>query len=209
MGRLANSPTIETLALIAVVFSLQQFASLVGGLVGLPALGVVFFALSPPLAVYPWTLVTSVYAHSGLVHLLSNAVALLLLGLVVEAVTTRARFHAFFIATGVLAGVLQVVVSGLSGPAAGVLGASGAILALAGYALVANPVSETILDRLRLRRRVQFGLFALLAVVVTLVTGTAGAALIAHFVGLLVGLLAGRLRLLHVDGDSRATPGGL
>lgn len=209
MGRLADSPTVETLAVIAVVFTLQQFASLVGGLVGLPALGIVFFALSPPLSVYPWTLVTSVYAHSGLVHLLSNAVALVLLGLVVEAVTTRTRFHVFFLATGVLAGAVQVVVGGLSGTPTGVLGASGAILALAGYVLAVNPISETILDRLRLRRRAQFGLFALLAVVVTLVTGTAGAALIAHFVGLLVGLLAGRLRLLHADSGSQASPGGL
>ena len=202
MGRLVNSPTVETLALIAVVFSLQQFASLVGGLVGLTGFGVAFFALSPPLAVYPWTLVTSVYAHASLLHLLSNALALLVIGLVVEAVTTRARFHAFFLATGVFAGVFQVVVSGLTGSATGVLGASGAVLALTGYALAANPVSETILDRLRLRRRAQFGLFAALAVVVTVVTATAGAALIAHFAGLLVGLLAGRLRLLHAGGDT-------
>jgi len=204
MGRLVNSPTVETLVLIAVVFTLQQFATLVGEVVGIAGFGIAFFALSPPLSVYPWTLVTSVYAHSTLVHLLSNAVALLVVGLVVEAVTTRVRFHAFFIATGVLAGVLQVVVSGLSGAPTGVLGASGAILALVGYALAANPVSDTVLDRLRLRRRAQFGLFAALAVVVTLVTGTAGAALIAHFVGLLVGLLAGRLRLLHAEGTPRA-----
>lgn len=200
MGRLVNSPTVETLVLIAVVFTLQQFATLVGEVVGIGGFGIAFFALSPPLSVYPWTLVTSVYAHSTLVHLLSNAVALLVVGLVVEAVTTRVRFHAFFIATGVLAGVLQVIVSGLSGAPTGVLGASGAILALVGYALAANPVSDTVLDRLRLRRRAQFGLFAALAVVVTLATSTAGAALIAHFVGLLVGLLAGRLRLLHAEG---------
>lgn len=206
MGRLVNSPTIETLVLIAVVFTLQQFATLVGGLVGVTGLGIAFFALSPPLSAYPWTLVTSVYAHSTLFHLLSNAVALLVVGFVVEAVTTRSRFHAFFIATGVLAGVLQVVVSGLTGAQIGVLGASGAIMALLGYVIAANPVSETILDRLRLRRRAQVGLFAALAVAVTLATGTAGAALIAHFVGLLVGLLVGRLRLLHVDTGPRAGP---
>ena len=202
MGRIANSPTVETLALIAIVFTLQQFASLVGGFVGMAGFGVAFFALRPPLAVFPWTLVTSVYAHSSLVHLLSNALALVVVGLVVETVTTRARFHAFFLATGVLAGVCQVFVSGLSGGPAGVLGASGAILALVGYVLAANPVSETILDRLRLRRRAQFGLFAALAVVVTLATGTAGAALIAHFIGLLIGLVTGRLRALHVEGES-------
>lgn len=209
MGRLASSPTIETLALIAVVFTLQQFADLVGSLVGIAGFGFAFFALSPPLTIYPWTLVTSVYAHASLLHLLSNALALLVVGLVVEAVTTRGRFHAFFVATGVLAGVLQVFASGFVGAPAGVLGASGAILALVGYVLAANPVSDTVLDRLGLRRRAQFALFALLAVVVTLVTGTAGAALIAHFVGLLVGLVAGRLRLLHVDSGPEANAGRL
>jgi membrane associated rhomboid family serine protease len=208
MGRFARSPTVETLAVIAIVFSLQQFASLVGGFVGLGGFGIAFFALSPPLAVYPWTLVTSVYAHAGLVHLLSNALALLIVGLVVEAVTTRARFHLFFLATGVLAGLTQVLVGGFVRSPAGVLGASGAILALVGYVLAANPVSETILDRLRLRRRIQFGVFVVLALLVTLVTGTAGAALIAHFTGLLLGLLAGRLGVLHAGGGGGSSGSG-
>lgn len=200
----AYSPTIEILGLIAIVFVLQQFVALLGTAVGLAGLGVGFFALAPPLGGRPWTLVTSVYAHSGLVHLLSNAIALLVVGLVVEQVTTRARFHAFFIATGILAGLTEVLVGQFTGQPTGVLGASGAILALVGYVLVANPVSGTILDRLRLRRGAQFGLFVVLAVVVTIATGTAGAALIAHFVGLLVGLVAGRLRVLHVeDGGGR------
>ncbi|PSP72904.1 rhomboid family intramembrane serine protease [Halobacteriales archaeon QS_3_64_16] len=201
MGRLARSPTVETLALIAIVFSLQQFAGLVGSFVGLGGFGIAFFALGPPLAVAPWTLVTSVYAHASLAHLLSNAFALVVVGLVVETVTTRARFHLFFLLTGVLAGLTQVLVGGFVGSPAGVLGASGAILALVGYVLAANPLSETILDRLRLRRRAQLGVFVALALLVTFVTGTAGAALVAHFTGLLLGLLAGRLEVLHTDGD--------
>lgn len=199
----ARSPTLETLGLIAFVFVLQQFVALVGTVVGLAGLGLGFFALAPPLGVRPWTLVTSVYAHSGLVHLLSNAIALLVVGLVLEQATTRARFHAFFIATGVFAGVTQVLAGQLMGQPTGVLGASGAILALVGYVLVANPVSETILDRLRLTGRAQLVLFVALAVLVTVVTGTAGAALVAHFAGFLLGLLAGRARLLHVGRSTR------
>jgi membrane associated rhomboid family serine protease len=208
MGRLARSPTVETLALIAIVFSLQQFASLVGSFVGLGGFGIAFFALGPPLAVSPWTLVTSVYAHASLAHLLSNALALVVVGLVVEAITTRARFHLFFLLTGVLAGLTQVLVGGFVGSPAGVLGASGAILALMGYVLAANPLSETILDRLRLRRRAQLGVFVALALLVTFMTGTAGAALIAHFTGLLLGLLAGRLEVLHVGGGGSSGPRG-
>jgi membrane associated rhomboid family serine protease len=209
MGRLARSPTVETLALIAVVFSLQQFTSLVGSFVGLGGLWIAFFALSPPLGVYPWTLVTSVYAHASLAHLLSNALALVVVGLVVETVTTRVRFHLFFIATGVLAGLTQVLAGGFVRSPTGVLGASGAILALVGYVLAANLLSKTILDRLRLHRRAQLGVFIALALLVTLVTGTAGAALIAHFTGLLLGLLAGRLRVLHADrGGGSSGPRG-
>jgi membrane associated rhomboid family serine protease len=209
MVRVPNSPTVETLGVIAIVFTLQQFAGLFGTLVGISGFALGFFALNLPLTVYPWTLVTSVYAHVGLVHLLSNAVVLLIVGLVVESVTDRTRYHLFFLATGVLAGLTEVVASGLFGQPTGVLGASGAIFGLVGYVLAANPVSETILDRLRLRRRVQFGLFVLFAVGLTLITGTAGAALIAHFVGLLVGLLAGRLRLLHAGESTPTNTAGL
>ncbi|MEM4780269.1 MAG: rhomboid family intramembrane serine protease [Halalkalicoccus sp.] len=186
-----GSPTVETLFVFAVVFALQTAVDLVG-------LMAFFFVLAPPVEVRPWTLVTSVYAHGGMGHLLANAAALVIFGLLVERRTTRLRFHAFFITTGVIAGVAQITLGSLAGPAQGVLGASGAIFALMGYVLAGNVVSATLLNRFRLSGRAQLLLFVVFAAVVTLATGAPGVALIAHFTGLVLGLLAGRARILDV-----------
>ncbi|MFC6905214.1 rhomboid family intramembrane serine protease [Halalkalicoccus tibetensis] len=194
MSRRGN-PTIETLFVMGIVFLLQTAVDIVG-------LMTFLFVLAPPVDVRPWTLVTSVYAHGGLGHLLSNALALLIFGLLVERRTSRARFHAFFVTTGMLAGVAQITLGGLAGPAQGVLGASGAIFALMGYVLAGNVVSATLLDRVRLSRRMQFVLAVVLAAVVTLATGAPGVALIAHFTGLVLGLVAGRAGLLDVRNGS-------
>jgi membrane associated rhomboid family serine protease len=191
MSNRRGSPTIETLFVFGVVFLLQAAVSLVG-------LMAFFFVLAPPVEVRPWALVTSVYAHGGIGHLLANSAALLVFGLLVERRTTRFRFHAFFITTGVLAGVAQITLGSLAGPAQGVLGASGAIFALMGYILAGNIVSATLLNRFRLSGRMQLLLFVIFAAVVTIATGAPGVALIAHFTGLVLGLIAGRAQLLDV-----------
>ena len=199
MGRLTASPTVVTLALIAVVFLGQQVA----GAVGLGGL----FALSNPMLVRPWTLVTSVYAHASLSHLLANALALALGGLLVERLTTSGRFHGFFVAVGALSGVTQVVVVGLVGPlvpwmpaGVSVLGASGAILGLYGYLLGANRLTERLVAGVQLGARTQLALGAVLAAAITLLTANPGVALVAHFTGLLLGFLAGRSHLLAPRG---------
>lgn len=186
MGRLAGSPTVQTLAVMAVVFVVQQVTALVG-IMGF------FFVLGPTFPLRPWSLVTSVYAHGGLVHLLSNALMLALVGLMVEQFTSRLRYHVFFVTTGMLSGLAQVTITGNP-----VLGASGAIFAFLGYLVAGNPVSSSVLDSLRLSRRAQIAIFAVLAIIVTLLTGAPGVALVAHFTGFLLGLLAGRAGILRV-----------
>ena len=201
MRRLTASPTLTTLALISLVFICQQAA----GLFGLAGL----FALSAPLAVRPWTIVTSVYAHAGLSHLFVNALALALGGLLVERLTTPTRFHSFFVAVGALSGVTQVVTAGLIGPLVpglparvSVLGASGAILGLYGYLLGGNWLTDRLVAGIELDARLQLALGAVLAAAITLLTASPGAALIAHFTGLLLGFLAGRARILAPGGQS-------
>ncbi|TKX85401.1 rhomboid family intramembrane serine protease [Halorubrum sp. SS5] len=180
--------TLETLGITLLVGAAQALLSLVG-LFGL-------FALSTPLSAAPWTLVTSVYAHGSVGHLVANAVALLLVGPLVERRTTRLRFHAFVVATGALAGAAQVTLGSLLGPPAAVLGISGAVFALGGYLLAGNVVSATLFDRLRLSPRAQFLLFGLVAVALTATTAAPGVALVAHATGAFCGLAAGRVGLL-------------
>jgi membrane associated rhomboid family serine protease len=195
---MTRSPTIDTLGVVLVVFLLQLPLSLVG-LGGL-------FVLAPPLGTAPLTIFTSIYAHASLGHLIANSVVLLVAGLVVERRTTWLRFHLYFVAVGALAGIAQVVLGGLIGPPNAVLGASGAVFGLVGYLLAGNTVSATLRDRIRLSPRVQVVLYAVAALAVTLATGRPGVALIAHFTGLFVGLLAGAVGLLDTgSGETEAT----
>lgn len=192
---MADRPTITTLELFAVVFVVQS----VGGIVGLEA---ETFTLALPLEHRPWTLVVSVYAHANIAHLAANTLALLVVGPLVGYVSTPARFHVFFISTGVLAGLAQVVVTIPFGSTP-VLGASGAIFGLFGYVLVGNRASEQALSWLPVGEHGRLILFVVLAGAVTLATAAPGVALVAHFMGFFAGTVAGRFRLLH---NSRHTP---
>ena len=196
MGRLTGSPTVTTVGVLAVVFLCQKLFSLVG-LGGL-------FALSLPLVARPWTIVTSVYAHDSLAHLLVNTLGLALGGLLVERVTTSARFYGFFLAVGAVAGVMQVTVLGLFGARVSVLGASGAILGLYGYLLGSNRLTEALVAGVELSARVQVVLWTGVAAVITLLTANPEAALVAHFTGLVLGLFAGRVHLLAPRGGRHA-----
>ena len=182
--------TLQTLAIVTLVAVVQSALRLMG-LAGI-------FALSTPLSLAPWTVVTSVYAHGSLGHLLANAVGLLLVGPLVERRTTTFRFHAFVISTGALAGISQVTLGGLVGPSPAVWGLSGAVFALGGYLLAGNVASARLFNRLRLSPRVQLLLFGVVAVALTVMTAAPGVALIAHAVGAFCGLVAGRAGLLDV-----------
>lgn len=187
---LTDRPTVQTAVACLVVFLAQSVLGVVG-------LGIGFFALAFPLSVRPWTLVLATYAHAGVAHLLANLVALLVVGLVVERGTTALRFHAFFVATGALAGVAELLVAGLFAGGSAVLGASGAVFALLGYALTGNRAVGAVGRRVELDRTLTLALYVVVAALLTVVTAGPGLALVAHFTGLLLGLLAGRRRLLR------------
>lgn len=202
-----DSPLVELLLAFVGVFAVQLVTS-VGGLVG------GLFVLSPPITTNPWTIVTSVYAHASVGHLVSNAVALVLFGWPVARATTRTRFHLFFLVTGAVAGVAQIVLTNFLAGApviswlvdvipgvdvtatGGVLGASGAVFALLGYLLASNRLSSSLAETLHVPRWVTYLVFVAVAGVLTIATASPGVALVAHFTGLLLGLLAGRLNLL-------------
>jgi membrane associated rhomboid family serine protease len=188
--RRPKSPTLDLLVVFAVVYLCQR----IGGGVGL---GTAWFALAAP-AARPWTLVTAVYAHANLGHLLANAVALGVVGVALERFTTRARFHAFVLLTGTVAAVAEWLVGALLGTPVAVLGASGAVLALYGYVLAGNPIAGGVLGLVDLGRRAKAVLVVAVALAVTVATAGPGVALVAHFTGFGLGVVAGRWRLLRV-----------
>jgi membrane associated rhomboid family serine protease len=205
MATREDSPLVEVLAVFLVVFLLQLLTS-VGGFVG------GLFVLSPPVINNPWTVVTSVYAHASLGHLLSNSVGLILFGWPVARATTRLRFHAFFLVSGALAGIAQIVLTNLLGwlpgiaATGGVLGASGAVFALLGYLIAGNRLSTAFTAAIDVPRWVTYLAAAVLAGALTLATAQPGVALVAHFTGLLIGLAAGRVNLLRTRRSRSAQP---
>jgi len=186
-----SSPVVETLVVLAAVYALQTGLWFVdqGGML----------VLGPAVEARPWTVVTSVYAHAGPAHLLGNAVTFLVIGPFVARRTTRPRFHAFFVVTGALSGLAEVAVGVALGRPTLVLGASGAVLGLAGYLLAGNVLTDRLLARLSLSPRVQVALLVAAVVAVTVLTGGGGVALVAHATGFAIGLLAGRVGLLDVS----------
>lgn len=187
MGR----PTLTTLALFGTVFVVQRNADAFG-------VGPEDFALAVPLSVRPWTIAVSVYAHASPAHLATNAIALAILGPVVAYATTSTRFHAFFVGAGATAGVVQVLAT-LPDGSNPVIGASGAIFALLGYAVFGNRAAEWALSWSPFGWFGAVVLFAVFAAGVTLATAAPGVALVAHFTGFLLGSVAGRANLLHKD----------
>ncbi len=186
-----KSPTVQLLLLFALVYVVLHF----GSNVGIPA---AWLILTEPME-RPWTLVTSVYAHAGIPHLVGNAIGLAIVGFALERSTSEARFHGFFLGTGALAGLAQVSVSEILGQEVAVLGASGAILALFGYVVTSNPVSATLFGIISVSRVVLLVIVSIVALGFTLLTAAPGVALVAHFVGLVLGMLSGRARLLRVE----------
>lgn len=188
---------VELLAAFVVVFLLQTVAAFMNVESWL-------FVLRPPVIDNPWTVVTSVYAHDNVGHLVSNAVGLILVGWPVASATTRVKFHTFFVVCGAIAGVSQIVLSGLLSvvpllgytASPGVLGASGAVFALLGYLLASNRLANRLQTAIDIPTWVGFALFLVVAAFVTWMTASPRAALIAHFVGLVLGLVSGRFNVL-------------
>ncbi|MFH1500479.1 MAG: rhomboid family intramembrane serine protease [archaeon] len=112
-----------------------------------------YIALSPELTLqgkYLWTLVTSMFMHGGIAHLLINMFVLFSLGGLCEKIIGRRRFLAFYLISGIVAGLLFVVLAGAFGGVdlgarifgsidSSAVGASGAIFAIAGLFVVLLP----------------------------------------------------------------------
>jgi membrane associated rhomboid family serine protease len=157
-------------------------------------LGSGWVALAAPLLDRPWTVVTSVYAHASVAHLLGNALVILTAGTIVAYATTTRRFHAFVVTTGAIAGLTQVLLGNALGWEVGVLGISGAGFALLGYLIASNRASVRV--SAYLSRRVLIVLTVLLGAGLTALFGGTNSAHAAHFTGAVLGLVAGRYRLL-------------
>jgi membrane associated rhomboid family serine protease len=89
-----------------------------------------YLLYSPVLTlVAPWTMITSMFVHGGVIHVGLNMLALYLFGPILEGLLGRARFLALYLISG-FGGSVAVLL--FADPLSGVLGASGAIFGLLG-----------------------------------------------------------------------------
>jgi membrane associated rhomboid family serine protease len=98
---------------------------------------------------YLWTLLTHIFVHGGLTHLLINMFALFSIGNLCEKIIGKKRFLWFYLISGTFAGIIAVALSELFGTGIGeklfgnpdtfMVGASGAIFAIAGLLVLLLP----------------------------------------------------------------------
>ncbi|WP_276271337.1 rhomboid family intramembrane serine protease [Haloarcula litorea] len=204
-GYFRGNMTYVFLALMAVVFVAEH---VVGQLLGItnPALYSQsplwrsIFVLSPQNPEYVWTWVTSIFAHSpaGFFHIVGNGIVIYFFGRIVEQQLGSKRFAIFFVVSGMLAGLGQIALQWLqSGGGYGVLGASGAALAILAFLTVLKPdLTVYLYFLIPVPIWAITGFYALLSIVGALSPGAAGllagnVAHAAHLIGLLIGLWYG------------------
>ena len=113
---------------------------------------IVYFALRPDFIASGenlWTLILHMFVHGGLMHLFVNMFVLFSLGGLCERLVGKRRFFGVYLASGIFAGALSVVAALMFGNGMGesivgrsddfMVGASGAIFALAGLLMVLLP----------------------------------------------------------------------
>ncbi len=96
-----------------------------------------------PLPIYPWTLLTSIFLHAGIIHIASNVLFLLIFGFILEEQVTKTRWVVTFLLTGLMgnltfvgADIAGFLLSGIpnSGALSCGVGASGAVYGIMGAA---------------------------------------------------------------------------
>lgn len=154
------------------------------------------FVLKPNNVTYLWTWITSIFAHSPAqpFHIIGNGIILIFFGRLLEKLIGSKKYLILFLGAGIISGLSQVIYNYAIGlPEVGVLGASGALLAVLGVLTVYKPRMTVYLYFI-----IPIPLFVITAGMATL-SGVAllfggqflGIAHGAHLIGLVIGLAYG------------------
>lgn len=90
----------------------------------------------------PWTVVTSIFVHGGLWHLIANTLTLYFFGSSFYRLVGNTRFLIVYFTGGILGNVLYIL---LGEPLSVAVGASGAIFALGGALAIMTPKLRVII----------------------------------------------------------------
>ena len=132
----------------------------------------------------PWTIVTAMFAHDGIVHILFNMLALYFYGMYVIALVGEVRFFLVYFIGGVVGNALYLLISSHGAPPA--VGASGAIFALGGLLVVLVPRLKVMIFPIPIPVDLWIAI-----IIIALISLSPGIAWEAHLGGLLTGIAAG------------------
>ena len=131
----------------------------------------------------PWTIVSAMFTHGGLTHILFNMITLYFYGMYALALVGEARFLLVYFIGGLAGNALFLL---LASPYSIAVGASGAIFALGGLLVVLIPRLKIMIFP------IPFPMDLWIAILImALISLSPGIAWQAHIGGLVVGLVAG------------------
>ncbi len=159
---------------IIVIFLLQQLNT---------SLTSDFELKSEDVAKRPWILVTSIFLHFDLVHLLYNLFALALFGTILESKIGSRKFLLIFFASGIFASIASVFFYETS------LGASGAIFGIIGALAVISPMMVVWVSFIPMPMFIAAAVWAIGDLLGILIPSNVANA--AHLAGLALGLFFG------------------
>jgi rhomboid protease GluP len=148
----------------------------------------------------PWRLLTSLFVHGGVTHLLLNMISLWLLGLMLEQRVGGWRVLAVYLASGLSASLATVWyhTGGINST-----GASGAIFGLYGFMLVLLLSKKMVLDKFDRRAMLGLVVYLILSNLISGINGNIDN--IAHLGGLLMGaLVAGPAAVFTMPAEAPA-----
>lgn len=144
---------------------------------------------------YIWTPLTYMFTHGGFTHILFNSIFLIFVGPAVEQQMGEWEFLAFYLISGVLAGVASVfayLLTGYSGP---IVGASGALYAVMLAFATYNPRARFLIFYIiPMQAPYAIALFAAIDIF-SHIRGADGIAHLTHLSGLVFGYLYMLIRL--------------
>jgi membrane associated rhomboid family serine protease len=132
----------------------------------------------------PWTLITYMFIHENVLHIFFNMLMLFFFGPMLERQIGSSRFLGLYLGSGIVAGLVQVLVFG-----GGVLGASAAIFGVMGALAMLMPDLRIYLYFIPMKLIYAVLLFAILDIV--LIPSGDQVAHAAHLVGLALGAAYG------------------
>jgi len=159
------------IGICVIIFILQSF---------IPYINDNFTLVSSRVLNEPWMLITSMFLHGDLVHLLNNMLALFIFGMILESSIGSKRFLIVYFVSGVFAGLIASFFYNAA------LGASGAIFGVLGTLVMLKPKMVVYVYFMPLPMYLAGILWALIDISrFFFPTGIASAA---HLAGLFIGL---------------------